>query len=286
MANSKYELNQKLPDIPYCLFYDRMGRYVPSHWHREIEVVMCTAGTVKMAINNVAYELQKGDIVVIPDGSTHLYYHAQGNERMVVFLDYRLFERPESYTGTSRSQLHNRIQQIPPLSRQWSEENRQKVKEILTQLEELNDRDVFAWDLAIQAKVYELIFYLCNYVEKTSNVESGNVETLLKLENILEYIEKNYSKQINLGDAAAEFGFSTSYFARFFKKYSGETFMNYLNAYRINKARDMLFLDSSHTVSRISELVGIPNVKTFNRLFRQITGTSPTQYRKSATEKK
>ena len=286
MANSKYELNQKLPDIPYCLFYDRMGRYVPSHWHREIEVVMCTAGTVKMAINNVTYEIQQGDIVIIPDGSTHLYYNAQGNERMVVFLDYRLFERTESYTATSRNQLHNRIQQIPPISRQWSEENRLKVKEILMELEDLNDKDVFAWDLAIQAKVYELIFYLCNYVEKTANVESGNVETLLKLESILDYIEKNYSKQICLGDASAEFGFSTSYFARFFKKYSGETFMNYLNAYRINKARDMLFLDSEKSVSRISELVGIPNVKTFNRLFRQITGTSPTQYRKSATAMK
>lgn len=286
MANSKYELNQKLPDIPYCLFYDRMGRYVPSHWHREIEVVMCTAGTVKMAINNVAYELQQGDIVIIPDGNTHLYYNAQGNERMVVFLDYRLFERSDSYIGTSRSQLHNRIQQIPPISRQWSEENRLKVKEILMELESLNDKKVFAWDLAIQAKVFELIFYLCNYVEKTANVEPGNVETLLKLENVLAYIEKNYSRQINLGDAAAEFGFSTSYFARFFKKYSGETFMNYLNAYRINKARDMLFLDSGKSVSRISELVGIPNVKTFNRLFRQITGTSPTQYRKSATDMK
>lgn len=282
MANSKYELNQKLPDIPYCLFYDCMGRYVPSHWHREIEVAMCTKGTVKMAINNIAYELQKDDIVIIPDGSTHLYYNSPGNERMVVFIDFRLFEKGESYKGTSRTQLHNRIQQIPLISRQWSEENRIKVRGILRELEELNAKEIFAWDLAIQAKVYELMFYLCNYVEKTVNVESSNVETLLKLENILEYIEKNYFKQINLRDVAAEFGFSTSYFARFFKKYSGETFMNYLNAYRINKARDMLFLDSRNTVSRISEMVGIPNVKTFNRLFRQMTGTSPTQYRKSA----
>lgn len=282
MAGSKYELNQKLPEIPYCLFYDCMGRYVPSHWHREIEVVMCKKGTVKMAINNVAYELEKDDMVVIPDGSTHLYYNSPGNERMVVFLDYSLFEKGESYRGTNRTQLHNRIRQIPLSSCQWSEENRIQVKSILEALELLNGQNVFAWDLAVQAKVCELMFYLCNHVEKTVNVESANVETLLKLESVLEYIEKNYCKQINLKDAAAYFGFSTSYFARFFKKYSGETFMNYLNAYRINKARDILFLDSRKTVSQISEQVGIPNVKTFNRLFRQITGTSPTQYRKSA----
>lgn len=57
--------------------------------------------------------------------------------------------------------------------------------------------------------------------------------------------------------------------------------MNYLNAYRINKARDLLLTNAQMSISEISERVGIANVKTFNRLFRQMNGMSPTQYRKS-----
>lgn len=293
MANSQFLLNQTEQSIPYVLFYDLAGSYVPSHWHKETEIIVCKRGRNKMAINSRVYDLEEGDIAVVPGGDTHLYFRAQDHERLVLLFEYQLFET-RGFQGIKRSDLQKRLKLVPRTSRYWSMENKRRVAEILEELEELNTSELFGRDLAIRARMFDLMFFLCNYVaeeraeEKSERLlpradqaeESPITEMLSNLEKIFLYVEENYQRPISLKDGADVLGFSTSYFARFFKKYSGETFLNYLNAYRINKARDMLFMDNC-SISRISEQVGIPNVKTFNRLFKQRIGTSPMLYRKS-----
>ncbi len=291
MANSQFLLNQTEQSIPYVLFYDTAGSYVPSHWHKEMEIIVCKKGKNKMVINSRVYDLEEGDIAVIPGGDTHLYFRAQEHERLVLLFEYKLFET-RGYQGTRRSELQKRLKLVPRTSRYWSTEGKRRVAEILKELEKLNTSELFGRDLAIRARMFDLIFFLCNYladeraeerkaVKGAEKAEENHItEMLSNLEKIFVYVEENYQKPIALKDAADVLGFSTSYFARFFKKYSGETFLNYLNAYRINKARDMLFMDN-YSISRISEEVGISNIKTFNRLFKQRIGTSPLLYRKS-----
>lgn len=293
MANSKFLLNETEQNLPYVLFYDDAGGYVPSHWHKEMELIMCKCGRTKMAINNKTYELEEGDIAVVPGGDTHLYFRAQNHVRLVLLFDYELFDPPGIH-GAYRTELKRRLKNLPRISRYWSAESVDRVKIILEELEELNTSKVFGRDLAIRARMFELILLLCNYVavEKVCEPEKEKgratqtpedtqaTERLANLEKIFNYVEQNYQKPITLQDAADVLGFTSSYFARFFKKYSGETFLSYLNAFRINKARDMLFMEK-YSITRISEEVGIPNVKTFNRLFKQLIGASPLQYRKS-----
>ena len=277
--------------MPYVLFYDCAGGYVPSHWHKEMEIVLCRKGTVRMLINSIIYELKEGDIAVVPSGDTHLYFRAEDNERLVLLFDYSLFENP-GFHGTRRTELQYRLQNLPRTSQYWDTSSVERVKKLLGELEELNAVRMFGRDLAIRARMFDLVFCLCNFVtaekeaeraaEKASEEpeESRITEMLANLDKIFTYVEENYRKTITLQSAADVLGFSPSYFARFFKKYSGETFLSYLNAFRINKARDILFMENC-SMSRISEAVGIPNVKTFNRLFKQKMGISPLQYRKS-----
>ena len=291
MANSKFLLNETEQSMPYVLFYDCAGGYVPSHWHKEMEIVLCQKGTVRMLINSIIYELKEGDIAVVPSGDTHLYFRAQDNERLVLLFDYSLFENP-GFHGTRRTELQNRLQNLPRTSQYWDKSSVERVKKLLGELEELNAVRMFGRDLAIRARMFDLIFYLCNFVASEKEAERAAekaseepekpriTEMLANLNKIFTYVEENYQKTITLQNAADVLGFSPSYFARFFKKYSGETFLSYLNAFRINKARDMLFMENC-SISKISEEVGIPNVKTFNRLFKQKMGTSPLQYRRS-----
>lgn len=293
MANSKFLLNQTEQSIPYVLFHDMAGSYVPSHWHKETEIIVCKKGKNKMVINSRVYDLEEGDIAVIPGGDTHLYFRAADHERMVVLFEYQLFET-KGFQGIQRSELQKKLRLVPRTSRYWNAEDKQRVAEILEELEKLNTSNMFGRDLVIRARMFDLMFFLCNYIaDEQAEEQNGKVmeeiekeeesritDMLSNLEKVFTYVEENYQKPIALKDAAEILGFSTSYFARFFKKYSGETFLNYLNAYRINKARDMLFMDNC-SISWISEEVGIPNVKTFNRLFKQRIGTSPVMYRKS-----
>jgi len=298
MANSKYMLNEIEKMVPYVLFYDNACGYVPSHWHKEMELVMCKKGQTKMVINDRIYKLEEGDIAIIPGGDTHLYFRSQDHVRLVLLFDYKLFDPPEAH-GAYQMELKNRLKYLPRTSQNWNKATVSRLRVILKELEDLNTSREFGRDLAIRARMFELILLLCNTIEAektheadkegapaaTATEERHTIERLANLDKIFNYVEENYQKPITLKDAADVLGFTTSYFARFFKKYSGETFWSYLNAFRINKARDMLFMER-YSISKISEEVGIPNVKTFNRLFKQIIGVSPLQYRKSIFEPK
>ena len=69
---------------------------------------------------------------------------------------------------------------------------------------------------------------------------------------------------------------SEAYFSRFFKKISGMTFSVYLNHIRVNKAIDLI-QHRDMSMTEISMGCGFETIRTFNRVFRQITGYSPRE---------
>jgi len=81
-----------------------------------------------------------------------------------------------------------------------------------------------------------------------------------------------------LDDVAKITNFSVFHFSRFFKETTGITFCQYVNQYRIAKSVEYL-LNTEDTITEIVFKSGFNNAKTFNRVFRQIKGCSPTDYK-------
>jgi AraC-like DNA-binding protein len=73
---------------------------------------------------------------------------------------------------------------------------------------------------------------------------------------------------------------STFYFCKLFKKATGLTFTEYLGRVRIEKAKALL-LNPHLRISEIAYDVGFQSLTHFNRVFRQVTGRSPTAFRVS-----
>ena len=84
---------------------------------------------------------------------------------------------------------------------------------------------------------------------------------------------------ITLDDLAKMAGYSKYHFSRIFKKYSRTTFISFLNHRRI-KAAEMLLLDENISVTEAAMQVGFSSLTTFNRVFREIKGCTPTEFRK------
>lgn len=95
----------------------------------------------------------------------------------------------------------------------------------------------------------------------------------------MEYINQNYNQFITSKDVASELFMNNSYFCRLFKKNFGNCFQNYLNIYRIEKST-ILLRDTNDSVSEIAENVGFNSMSYYGKLFREIYGCSPSQYRK------
>ena len=68
---------------------------------------------------------------------------------------------------------------------------------------------------------------------------------------------------------------------RQFKKATGLTFTDYLGRVRVEKAKSLL-LNPNLRISEIAYAVGFQSLRHFNRVFRELTGQSPTDFRKKS----
>lgn len=100
-------------------------------------------------------------------------------------------------------------------------------------------------------------------------------------EQIRNYIDENYQSQLTLKKIASCFHISASYLSTLFKKAYGLSPNEYLMNKRITKARDLLTAFPPISIKQISVMVGYTDPYYFSRIFKMITGISPTEYRDS-----
>jgi AraC-like DNA-binding protein/ligand-binding sensor protein len=92
------------------------------------------------------------------------------------------------------------------------------------------------------------------------------------------YIAGHHADPIGLDEIAKAMHVSTFYFCKMFKKATGMTFTDYLGRVRVEKAKNLL-LNPHLRVSEIAYAVGFQSLTHFNRVFRELTGESPTNFR-------
>lgn len=93
----------------------------------------------------------------------------------------------------------------------------------------------------------------------------------------LNYIQTEYASKINQGELAEQFGISQEYFSSLFTKDVGESFSKFVKKYRIDAAKQLLRA-SEKSKEEIACEVGYPDLKYFNRVFKEVTGMSVTEY--------
>ena len=91
----------------------------------------------------------------------------------------------------------------------------------------------------------------------------------------IELIESNSDKTLN--EIAKICGVSEGYFRKLFKEYSGENPVDFRQKYRIEKAKQLLLLDT-HSIGEIAEELHFSDIYHFSKTFKKLTGISPQRY--------
>ena len=97
------------------------------------------------------------------------------------------------------------------------------------------------------------------------------------VEKAVEKIISSYAEKLNIKDIAEELGVSTSYLSRKFKDVTGETFLDVLNKYRIQKSIKLLGTQE-YKIYEISEKVGFTDYKHFCNVFKKYLHTAPGDF--------
>ena len=97
-------------------------------------------------------------------------------------------------------------------------------------------------------------------------------------EIIDKYIHENYMFDISMQDMARMMNYSEAYFCKLFKQCFHKNFTSYLTEFRVAEAKKMLE-EPTVNVKEIGKAVGYADSNYFAKVFKRITGQSPTEYR-------
>ena len=98
------------------------------------------------------------------------------------------------------------------------------------------------------------------------------------LDKALAFIHDHFHLDLSLDDVAGHVGMGTSYFSTYFKQETGQSFVEYLTALRLEKAKQLM-QDPNLRLYEIAGKVGYNDVKYFSRVFKKATGVTPAEYR-------
>ena len=100
-----------------------------------------------------------------------------------------------------------------------------------------------------------------------------------RIRGILFYVHENYAQNLIQYEVAKKFYFSREYFSKFFKKYTGMNFKEYLTRYRLMKTEKPL-LTTDITILNIALEHGFSDERQMINAFKKYYGITPNQYRK------
>ena len=105
-----------------------------------------------------------------------------------------------------------------------------------------------------------------------------------KIDLVISYVMKNYQEKISLPQVATIIGMSEGHFSRFFRKATGNRFIDFVNRIRIAKACEFLSR-TDMAITLICSEVGFNNIANFNRRFSQHKQMTPSEYRQQARQR-
>jgi len=113
---------------------------------------------------------------------------------------------------------------------------------------------------------------------KRSAAQSGRRSNRL-VQEVKQYVRDHYDQEITLTEIADRLYVNRNYLSQLFKRVTGESFVTYLNRFRIEKAKERM-REKHYLISEISEMVGYQNPTYFSQVFKSITGKSPSEFYK------
>lgn len=147
--------------------------------------------------------------------------------------------------------------------------------------EEINEAEIYKENEVRHFRNYlELKIWLLEKLEYTIGLLQKKKESKKRklIEDIVSFIETHYAENLSLESISERFLLNPAYLSRLFKNNMGKNFSQFLTETRINKAKELL-RDPCMLIYMISDKVGYNNEKYFYKIFKEIEGITPSQYR-------
>lgn len=269
-------------DTPVLCWINQEADDYEMHWHSAVEIIMPISNSYQVTVNDQALMLNEGDILFIPPGEMHSLAVLEEGQRIILLFDYASLSRIPGFSTLSALFSRELLLTASKEDGIYSD-----ARDILLSMLNLYADDEQFWDLSIIGMFIQFIVLLNLYNQKNNMNLTGlnsnrQKEYLKKFNTVFEFIDQHYAENLDLETVAKYSGFSKFHFSRIFKQFANVSFNEYLNSRRIQAAIALLS-SSELTVTEVALMSGFSSISTFNRVFRNIKGCTPTEFKQFQT---
>ena len=255
---ARYEQHKRTTDSKVSVT-DYLNLSNLPHWHTEYEVVFVISGSAEIMINNSLLNIGTNSAVFISSEDIHYIRSEQNSVIRVLKIDCELLKPvAEKYALQS-----------PVIENSYSFFN--VTSEIKRELEQKHRNYSIIADCTA-LKLTAEIFRKEPAVKRSAVAVSSNE----KFKELLRLISERYS-YLTFEEAAEFMCLSQPYFSKYFHRMSGMTFTQYINIVKVSAASDLIS-EKKLSFTEIAAACGFGTIRSFNRVFKELTGISPTQF--------
>ncbi|WP_410767894.1 helix-turn-helix domain-containing protein [Fontibacillus sp. BL9] len=260
-------------DLPMVVHHSKDLTFYP-HFHAEVEFIYVESGSIFVGVNEDKRLLQQGDMAIFCSNDIHYFdSRDRSSEMIIVIFHPELIGKAVSWPGDFAFESPFITGELPEL---------QPIKSLLNRiLQEKSDAKT-GHRLFIQACLLELCGLLQRHLPVHATERGSQARIASKrarIQQILSFIEEHYQDDLSVDVMCGQFGMEPSYFCRTFKKAIGMNFKTYLNSIRVLNAMRKL-ADSDASITEIALECGFGSIRTFNRVYRELQGASPSDLRR------
>ena len=253
----------------------------PAHWHNAAEFTIVYKSGVKYKIGDNLYEPSIGDILLVWPRELHEIVYMPRNGSMFIQFASSLIEN-----NTDLAAASGFINKCHIISKRKNRELCDKLTGLILEVQELYRAKQHFTETRCKLLIYQILILIGEYVMEERREQIGNENFSDRswdyIRYSLNFISEHSSEDISEARVASEIGLSQYYFSKLFNAYTEMSFPDYLSGIRVQNAINLL-VNEKLSITECAFMAGFQSTTRFNKVFREITGTTPREYRKLHT---
>ncbi len=251
------------------------------HAHNNYELNLLTSGSGKRIVGNNISPFENDDLILIGPNLPHYRELSEPDKNNPT--EYLTLSISETLANSDIFQIKE-LESIRNLFSQalsgivFKGDGVKLIEQQILQLAELKGCDSFIALIKLLKSLTEIEEQ--ETLSLTSELPVSYYKDLDQIKTVYDYVLRNIQDTITLGTAAGLLNMAPGSFCRFFKKRTGQSFMQYVKDIRISTASRLL-ADTEMSIAQISIESGYNNLANFNFYFKRIMKMTPSEYRKN-----